>query len=160
MDSFKPALDMIKSFEGCRLASYQDQKGIWTIGWGSTKRLDTGAPVGPGMTITQEMADEWLEKHVDVLAFEIDKLLKVSVEDHEFNSLLCFVYNIGIGNFSKCTLLRKLNALSHREDVADEFLEWDKEITFVGGRREIREVPGLRRRRMTERLMFLGQKYD
>jgi len=48
-------IDFIKSFEGLRLTSYQDQAGIWTVGYGST-----GPEIGPELTISREAAEELL----------------------------------------------------------------------------------------------------
>lgn len=44
-------IDLIKSFESCRLTAYQDSVGVWTIGYGHT------SGVYAGMTITQNMFD-------------------------------------------------------------------------------------------------------
>ncbi len=48
--------NLVKRFEGLRLTAYQDSVGVWTIGYGHT-----GPDVHPGMTITEEQADELLE---------------------------------------------------------------------------------------------------
>lgn len=48
-------LVLIKRFEGCRLKSYQDSVGVWTIGYGHT----TG--VVKGQNITQAQADTYLK---------------------------------------------------------------------------------------------------
>ena len=47
-------IDLIKSFEDCRLTAYQDSVGVWTIGYGHTNG------VYAGMTITQAQAEEFL----------------------------------------------------------------------------------------------------
>ena len=45
---------LIETFEGLRLTSYQDQRGIWTIGYGHT------GDVYANEIITQEEADNLL----------------------------------------------------------------------------------------------------
>ena len=57
------AVPFIKSNEGCRLASYRDPAGVWTVGYGST-RLASGNPVIRDIKITQEEADELLESEL------------------------------------------------------------------------------------------------
>ena len=57
------AVPFIKSNEGCRLASYRDPAGVWTVGYGST-RLASGNPVIRNIKITQEEADELLESEL------------------------------------------------------------------------------------------------
>lgn len=54
------ALQDIKRDEKCRLESYQDGEGVWTIGWGHT------AEVGPGQVCTQVQADLWLEQDFSI----------------------------------------------------------------------------------------------
>lgn len=53
--------DLIKKYEGCRLESYKDSLGKWTIGWGHL--LESGID-WTGKIITQEQADEWLEQDI------------------------------------------------------------------------------------------------
>lgn len=50
----KETIALIKKFEGCRLTSYQDSVGVWTIGYGHT------AGVKRGMKITQAQAEKYL----------------------------------------------------------------------------------------------------
>lgn len=50
-------LALTREFEGCRLEAYQDQGGVWTIGYGHT-----GPDVHEGLTWTQEQADEAQKK--------------------------------------------------------------------------------------------------
>ena len=56
-------LNLIKSFEGCRLTAYKDSVGIWTIGYGTTNadRAITGTAIVSGLKINQATADEWLK---------------------------------------------------------------------------------------------------
>ena len=49
-------LQLIESFEGLRLNSYQDSVGVWTIGYGHTQSVQ------PGQTITQQQAQAFLQQ--------------------------------------------------------------------------------------------------
>ena len=135
-------LDLIKRFEGCELTSYQDIGGVWTIGWGTT-----GPHVGPKLTITQAQADTWLQESVNKFADGVHNLLRVSVNQNQFDALVSFSYNVGIGAFKSSTLLRLLNDGAEASVVASEFLRWTK----VDGK----IIEGLKNRREAERELFL-----
>ena len=134
-------LDLIKSFEGLRLSAYRDPVGIWTIGYGTTRG------VREGMQITERMADELLLGDVAYFENVVRSLVKVSLTDNEFSALVSFVYNLGEGNLSRSTLLKKLNA-GDKAGAADEFLRWNR----AGGK----ALRGLTRRREAERALFLS----
>lgn len=132
---------LLKEFEGCSLVSYQDQGGVWSIGYGCTHN------VGPNQTITQEEAEQRLVMDVNLTATRVQSMLKHSLTDNQFSAVVCFAYNVGCGNLAKSTLLNCLNT-GHIEDAANEFTRWDK----VNG------VPndGLARRRKAEQALFLS----
>ena len=50
------AFEKIKEFEGCKLQSYQDAVGVWTIGYGHTYG------VREGDRISQQYAEDMLRK--------------------------------------------------------------------------------------------------
>lgn len=135
-------LDLIKRFEGCRLTSYKDVGGVWTVGWGTT-----GPHVGPDLTITQAQADTWLQEHVDQFSARVTNLVKVSINQNQFDALVSFTYNVGVSAFQRSTLLRLLNDGAESSIVASEFLRWTK----VDGK----IIEGLKRRREAERELFL-----
>ena len=135
-------LDLIKSFEGLRLKAYSDIGGVPTIGYGTT-----GPDIKLGMTITQAQAEDLLR--ADVAAFErgVSDRVKVSINQNEFDALVSFSYNVGLGALQSSTLLRLLNDGADRSIVANEFLRWNK----VGSK----PIEGLTRRRRAERDLFL-----
>lgn len=137
-------LNLIKSFESCRLTAYPDPGtggDPWTIGWGTT-----GPNVYPGLQISQEQADQWLVE--DVAKFEkcVERALAVRVTENQFSALVSLAYNIGCSALQGSTLMRLLNA---GDDVgaADEFPKWNRS----GGK----VMAGLKRRRKTERALFM-----
>lgn len=134
-------LQLIKSFEGLRLTAYQDLVGVWTIGYGHT-----GPDVRPGLMITQEQANTLLA--ADLAGFEqgVAKLVTLLLNQHQFDALVSFSYNLGLGNLQNSTLLRLLNA-GEVAAAAEQFLRWDK----AGGK----QVAGLISRRNAERNLFL-----
>lgn len=134
-------LSLIKSFEGCRLLAYQDQKGIWTVGVGHV-----GPEVEPGLEITPEEADELLQADLSKAERAVENWVSQPLTDNQFGALVAFVFNVGPGNFAKSTLLRCLNEGDY-SGAAAQFLRW----VYVG--QEISQ--GLVRRRQAEMKLFL-----
>ena len=98
-------LALTEQFEGCRLTAYQDQVGVWTIGYGHT-----GPDVKPGMTITNAQAEALLAQDVKSAAACVNNVVSVQLAQREFDALVDFVFNLGAGAFSSSTMLRELNA--------------------------------------------------
>lgn len=92
MELSKKGLELIKSFEGCRLSAYQCAAGVWTIGYGHT------SGVKKGDKITQAEAESFLLSdcarfvtHVN----EINNKYQYGFNQNEFDALVSFAYNIG-----------------------------------------------------------------
>jgi lysozyme len=100
----KQAIDLIKSFENCKLAVYLDQRGIPTQGWGHTNGITTASA-----PITQQQADEWLALDVAWAGEDVEREVEVPLNDNQFSALVDFVYECGSGNFAKSSLLTVLN---------------------------------------------------
>ena len=131
---------LLKKFEGCKLKAYRCPAGICTIGYGHTS--SAGAPnVTDGMTITQKQADDILRK--DLVKFEtaVHDMLHQPLNQHQFDVLVDFAYNAGIGALEKSTLLKKVNAAQF-DAIPAELMKWTK----GGGK----VLPGLVRRRQAE----------
>ena len=129
--------NLLKKFEGCKLKAYRCPANVCTIGYGHTSAA--GAPeVTDGMTITQSRAEEILK--VDILKYEraVEALVKVELTQNQFDVLVDFAYNAGVGALKSSTLLKKVNA-GKFDDVPAELMKWTK----GGGK----VLPGLVRRR-------------
>lgn len=132
-------LQLTEQFEGCRLTAYQDQVGVWTIGYGHT-----GFDVHEGMTITQAQAEAYLRADIEAAA-AVNRLVTIAITQDAFESLVDFTFNLGVGALMHSTLLRKLNA-GDFAGAAAEFEKWD----HAGGQ----VVAGLLRRRLAEEALF------
>ena len=139
----KDGLAITEQFEGCRLVAYQDQVGVWTIGYGHT-----GNGVASGLTITQDQAIDLLTSDVAASAAYVNAAVTVELQQNEFDALVDFVFNLGRGAFAGSTLLKNLNA-GQFDAAAAQFDLWD----HAGGQ----VVAGLLRRRQAEQAMFQGQ---
>lgn len=133
-------LALIKQFEGCKLKAYKDLVGVWTIGYGHTGGVSEGDELAD-----EGEASELLEE--DLTRFEdgVENLLPCDVNSNQFSALVCFAYNVGLGNLAKSTLLDKVSKLDW-EGAAAEFLRWNR----AGGK----VVAGLTRRRQAESNLF------
>lgn len=131
---------LTEQFEGCRLSAYQDNAGVWTIGYGHT-----GPDVAPGMTITQAQAQALLSRDLGGASACVNKLVTISLTQAEFDALVDFVFNLGPGAFERSTLLKKLNS-GDFSAAAAQFEKWSR----AGGVL----VAGLLRRRQAEEAMF------
>lgn len=138
----KTGLALTQRFESCKLIAYQDERGVWTIGWGHT-----GTNVSAGDTITQEQADALLAQDTFTAQECVSRLVRKKLNQEEFDALVDFVFNIGCGAFLRSTMLCLLND-GDMQVAAKQFDEWD----WAGGSK----VAGLLRRRQDETNEFLG----
>jgi len=136
---------LIQSFEGCKLTSYPDQNGIFTIGWGHT-----GPEVVEGIVWTQDMADSQFLIDLKQRGEDpVNAMVTVPLTDNQFSALCSFVYNIGSGRFKGSSALHLLNN-SDYDDVPDHMKLWDE----AGGKVD----DGLVRRRQAEVDLFNTQE--
>ena len=138
-------VDLVKKFEGLRLKSYQDVADIWTIGYGSTRWLDE-TPVKKGQEISIEMAEKLLMNDLQKFANQI----KLTISQNQFDAVVSFCYNLGVGNFNNSTLKKKIIANPNDVTIKDEFLKWGK--ARVNG--VLKELPGLIKRRTAESNLY------
>ncbi|HFT4724459.1 lysozyme [Pseudomonas aeruginosa] len=140
MRTSQRGIDLIKSFEGLRLSAYQDSVGVWTIGYGATRGVTRY------MTITVEQAERMLSNDLRRFEPELDRLVKVPLNQNQWDALMSFVYNLGAANLASSTLLKLLNKGDY-QGAADQFPRW---VNASGKRLE-----GLVKRRAAERVLFL-----
>jgi lysozyme len=135
--------------EGNVLKAYLDSVGELTIGVGHTSAA--GSPkVVKGQTITAAESDAILARDLASVEASVSSLVKVPLNQNEFDALVSLVFNIGAGGFKGSSVLRNLNA-GNRAGAADAMLAWNKGI--VKGKKVA--LPGLTNRRQEERMQFL-----
>lgn len=139
----KTGLQLTESFEGCRLNSYQDQTGRWTIGYGHV------LGVQPGDTVTQAQAEELLAEDIAWAVREVNSKVTITISQPMFDALVDWTFNLGSSSLEHSTLLRLINE-GKFETAANQFELWD----HAGGQ----VVAGLLRRRQAEEQEFNGQQ--
>lgn len=129
-------LNLIKSFESCKLKAYKcvSTEKYYTIGWGHY-----GADVKVDMVITQEQADSMLIS--DIAKYEnYVNATGLKLNQNQFDALVSFTYNCGNGNLKKLITNRTLS------EISDALLLYNKS----GGK----VLAGLTRRRKAEKMLF------
>lgn len=148
MNISQKGLNLIKEFEGFSSKPYLCPANIPTIGYGNTYYPDGQKVTLKDNPIDELKANEILEyvANKDFGSF-INKVVKVALNQNQFDALVSFAYNIGNGNLQNSTLLKKLNSGDY-QGASNEFLRWNKS----GGK----VLNGLTRRREKERALFLS----
>ena len=136
---------LIKHFEGCRLEAYQDSVGIWTIGYGTIKGVKEGDK------INQDEAEHLLQEEMPEYEGYINDMVKVPLEQNQFDALCSWVFNLGPNNLKSSTLLKVLNEGKY-DEVPEQVVRWNK----AGGK----VLEGLKKRREAESLLFQGKEWE
>jgi len=139
---------LLKKFEGCKLKAYRCPANVCTIGYGHTSAA--GAPaVADGMTITQKQADDILRRDLVKYETAVFNMVKQPLTQHQFDVLVDFAYNAGVGNLQSSTLLKKVNAAQF-DAVPAELMKWTK----GGGK----VLAGLVKRRQAESAWWMAHE--
>lgn len=134
--------DIIKKWEGLRLKAYLCPAGVPSIGYGHTYNVKMG------QTISVSQAELFLDHDYQDAEEQVLSLVKVPLTENQLGALTSFVFNLGAGNLSRSTLLRKLNQGDYTS-AAEEFNKW----VFAGGKK----LNGLVKRRAEERELFITE---
>ena len=123
----KNCLALISSdgIEGFESAPYPDSGGVATIGYGTTFYPNGTRVTFKDEPITKEQAWSYLEYHCNMVAKQIEPLIKVKLNQNQIDALITFVYNIGIGEFKTSTLLKVINKTPYDFlAVKNQWLRW------------------------------------
>lgn len=131
-------IQKLKEFEGLRLVAYKPTKAErwYTIGYGHSAGY-----VRAGMRITAEKAEDLLKRDLFFVEKFINGIPKVQTQG-QFDALVSFTYNVGVGNLKRSTLLKKIMHDASTEEIQREFMKW----VYSGGKR----LDGLVKRRRWE----------
>ena len=150
MNMSKEGIDaLLKKFEGCKLKAYRCPAGILTIGYGHTSAAGTPT-VMDGMVITQKQADDILRQDLGKYETAVYEIVKQPLTQHQFDVLMDFAYNAGVGALQKSTLLKKVNATQF-DAVPAELAKWTK------GKGKV--LPGLVKRCQARSLWWISGEH-
>lgn len=144
MTTSNDGIELITGFEGLKKTAYWDVNG-YAIGYG-THYYPDGSPVKQGDTCTTAQAFEYMKHHIrhEVEPYINNKGLRL--DQHQYDALASFVYNIGCGNWNTSRLLTLLRQVKNPsdDDLRQAFLQ------YGGG--------GNYNRRMEEYKYYIGKK--
>lgn len=149
MKPSQKAVDLIKQFEGFRPNAYLCPANVPTIGYGSTS-WGNGQKVKMGEVVSMTTAEK-------LLLVDLEKRSKflqgLKVNQNQFDALISFVYNLGVGAFKGSTLFRKVQENPDDNTIRQEFMKWNK--ARVAGK--LIELKGLTRRRDAEANLYYAE---
>lgn len=132
---------LTKSFEGCILHVYIDIAGYRTIGYGHRLLPDEHIPE----PFTEADAEALLRRDMQMAIDAVNRLVSVPLTQGQFDALVDFAFNLGVGTLERSALLHLLNE-GHYDSAAEQFLLY---VNAAG-----HKVLGLLRRRTAELRMF------
>jgi lysozyme len=163
MKASKKLLKMLAHHEGVRQRPYQCPARLWTIGVGHVMYPDQGRipstpegmarrkawPLRPedNRTWSMEEVDRILAKDVERFERGVERLISIRLTQNEFDAILSFAFNLGLGTLQRSTLRAKLNR-GDKEGAIESLLKYNK----AGGK----VLRGLDNRRKDEAALFLS----
>lgn len=142
----KTGLDLIKKWEGFRNNPYLDAVGIPTIGWGNTYYKDGTRVELTDEPITLKEGEKLLRIIINEYEKGVNKLVKSDINQNQFDALVSWSYNLGLGALEKSTLLKKINNNPNDENISYQIKRWNKADDKV--------LKGLKKRRNEESYLY------
>jgi lysozyme len=143
------AIKLIKHHEGVRNRPYRCPAGLWTVGVGHLIGDGKSLPESWNRLFTKEEIDGILKRDLRRFELGVRKMLpNVSLRQHEFDALVSFCFNLGLGCFQRSTIRQAL--LRGDKKAAMESLV---KYCRAGGK----ILRGLQIRRLDERALFEGK---
>lgn len=135
MEASDLLIKKITEFEGFSNTAYRCPAGKWTCGIGHTSGVTATT------TCTRKEAEQWLKEDLAPVEAYVNTIEQVRTQG-QYDALVDFAYNLGLGNLKSSTLLRKIKAGASTEDIQEQFRRW----VYAGGK----VLKGLVRRREWE----------
>lgn len=142
MKTSNKGIELIKTYEGCRLSAYRCPAGVLTIGYGHTKGVREGS------SITMAEAEDLLKKDLEYFENQLTKL-NLGLTQCQFDALVSFCFNCGFSSFRNSTLYRRVKSHAPEAEIRSAFAMWNR----GGGK----VLPGLVKRRKAEADLFFSK---
>jgi len=145
----KAAIALIKHHEGVRSRPYRCPANLWTVGVGHLIGDGKLLPDSYNRTFSQEEIDGILKSDLRRFELGVCKMLpNVSLRQHEFDALVSFCFNLGLGCFQRSTIRQAL-LRGNKKAAMDSLVKYCR----AGGK----ILRGLQIRRLDERALFEGR---
>lgn len=141
-------LNLIKKYEGLSLKPYLCPAKIPTIGYGATYYPNGSKVKLTDKSISEYEASVMLSNMLRHYENSVDSFTRDDITQNQFDALVSFAYNCGVGNLKSSTLLKKVNANPNDPLIKNEFLKWNKASGKV--------LKGLTIRRQEEANLYYG----
>ena len=149
MNVSKAAIALIKHHEGVRSRPYRCPANLWTVGVGHLIGDGKLLPDSYNRTFSQEEIDGILKSDLRRFELGVCKMLpNVSLRQHEFDALVSFCFNLGLGCFQRSTIRQAL-LRGNKKAAMDSLVKYCR----AGGK----ILRGLQIRRLDERALFEGR---
>lgn len=148
MKTSDKGIKLICDSESLSLKPYLCPAGIPTIGYGSTFYPNGTRVTLKDATITKDYAIEILMSTLKIFESCVNKYAP-NLNQDQFDALVSFCYNVGIGNFKSSTLLKKVIKNRFDESIMNEFMKW----VHAGGK----VLNGLVNRRIKEGNLYFSK---
>ena len=118
MTTSENGIALIKKFESFKSKAYLCPAGVPTIGYGTTENVKLGD------TITIEEAVNRLKQHIKPIELYLSSY---KLNQNQFDALVSFTYNVGLGALKTSTLMRVIKANSNDfKNIEIQFKRWNK----------------------------------
>ena len=152
MKASKEVIKLIKHHEGIRNKPYKCPAGLWTVGVGHLIGDGKTLPASWNKTFTNEEIDGLLKSDLKRFELGVHKMLpNVPLRQCEFDSILSWCFNLGMGCFQASTFRQAL-LRGDKEAAMESLVKYCK--AKVNGK--VTVLKGLQNRRLDERKLFLG----
>jgi lysozyme len=141
-------IKLLRHHEGVRNKPYQCPAKLWTVGVGHLIGDGKTLPASWNRTFTNEEIDGILKSDLSRFELGISKMLpNVQLKQHEFDALVSFCFNLGLGCFQRSTIRQAL-LRGDKEQAMESLMKYCR----AGGK----ILRGLENRRKDERRLFEG----
>jgi lysozyme len=141
-------IKLLRHHEGVRNKPYQCPAKLWTVGIGHLIGDGKTLPPEWNKTFTNEEIDAILKRDLNRFELGVHKMLpNVLLRQHEFDSIVSFCFNLGLGCFQRSTIRQAL-LRGDKEAAMESLVKYCR----AGGK----ILKGLQNRRLDERKLFLG----
>lgn len=144
-------VNFVKSYEGFSSELYQDEVGVWTLGYGMT-----GDEIKGLSSVTESKASEMLknllnDKYAKPIKADLDSK-GISLSQSQFDALCSFAYNLGVSCLFNSTLYKRICEGVRDSSLKENFTAYK----YAGGK----VYQGLLNRRIEEYNMFANEDYN
>lgn len=146
MNVSNKGLQLIRHHEGTRNRPYRCPAGLWTVGVGHLIGDGKSLPPEYNRVFSKEEIDAILKRDLKRFEHGILKMLpNVPLRQCEFDALVSFAFNLGLGTFQRSTLRQAL-LRGDKKAAMDSLVKYCR----AGGK----ILKGLQNRRLDEKALF------